>query len=129
MDYSSQKASSPGLEALSSFPLFPKLPKKILKIVWRLSLWPHIVEIEFDKVPASIQQSTFQQPLRCAKTRDKLLSRRIVSALWYPAKILFSFSIDTVYLEKEFLEHVRLLFDILGAMKRCGIFNILQPII
>lgn len=89
---------------LESFTLLPELPTEIHQEIWKFSLQPRAIEIEYNtthgyytrvKTPAALSV--------CKDSRDavKFLYPLCFGSVVYEATIVFNFSIDTLYIDSE----------------------------
>jgi hypothetical protein len=90
---------------LKSFPLFPKLPLEIRMMIWKLTLQPRILELQFSYIRGFFTKAKGPVALRVNQE-----SRNTVKPLYplcfgnvvYQPRVLFNFSIDTLFLEHDF---------------------------
>jgi 2EXR family len=97
-----------------TFTLFPKLPTEMRTMIWKLTLEPRMVEIDFDdekgfysKINYPVGLTVFQDSRQAVIGYYSLC----FGSVWLPHKTRFNFSLDAIYLDKSFIEHVRLLFS------------------
>jgi hypothetical protein len=97
---------------LKSFTLFPKLPLEIRMIIWKLTLQPRDIELYFNYI-----RGFWTKVMGPVALRVNQESRNTVEPFYplcfgniaYQPRVLFNFSIDTLFLEHDFQPQLLLL--------------------
>ncbi|TVY33217.1 hypothetical protein LSUB1_G008273 [Lachnellula subtilissima] len=110
-----------------SFPQFPKLPTELRTIIWNLTLPSRIVEIKFVETRGFYTRVKIPVALRvCKDSRDAVLSSysTCFGNLMFTPRTLFNFSLDTLYIGRQFQEQVLHLVASLNATEISKIQNL-----
>lgn len=105
-----------GPSFLKSFTMFPKLPLEIRIIIWKLTLEPRDIELEFNQDRGFYSRIWTPAALRvCHDSRDAVQSLYPVcfGNVMFERRTVFNFSLDTLYLDTEFQVHI---FPLLASM-------------
>ncbi|KAH9206026.1 hypothetical protein DL95DRAFT_450972 [Leptodontidium sp. 2 PMI_412] len=108
----------------STFTPFHRLPLEIRQMIWKFTLEPRVVEMEFSenlgfytvcKVPTALKVSQ--------ESRDTVKKPYVecFSSLWYPRGTLFNSAMDTLYLSRDFFDHVPAFFHTFREKETAGI--------
>ncbi|KAH8659196.1 hypothetical protein BGZ60DRAFT_531106 [Tricladium varicosporioides] len=101
------------LRVLTSFPLFQKLPTELRHMIWKMTLTPRVVEIEFSQRHGFYSQNPL--PIALKACQD---SRIAVSSLYpccfgnfiYTRQIVFNGMLDTLYISFDMQHQILHLF-------------------
>ena len=87
---------------LTSFTLFPLLPVEIRDIIWRLTLPPRTIEVEYRADRGFYTRVTTPTALKvCSSSRKAVIDSYTLcfGNILHRPSILFNFSLDTLYFE------------------------------
>lgn len=112
---------------------FHRLPTEIRIMIWHFSLEPRVVDLQFerkasrkgfyshDKIPTLLEV--------CRDSRAAVIASYPLcfGSVWYPQKIRFNFSMNTLFMDGSFLPFVDRFFSILTPVEFASIQRMAIP--
>jgi hypothetical protein len=91
---------------LDNFTKFPELPPELRELIWRTTLQPRVIEIDYDDCEGFRSRwKAYPIALRvCKESREAVIGSYPLcfGSIFHPAQIRFNFSMDTVYLNFDY---------------------------
>jgi hypothetical protein len=110
----------PADSSLSEFTCFPRLPLELRCEIWKATLSPRVIEINYDLPDGFFASASSPIALQiCRESRNIVLPHYPLcfGTIFHPAKTRFNFALDTLYIDNTFEEDVPHLFSALNSIE------------
>jgi hypothetical protein len=98
-----------------SFTVFPNLPLELRCLIWEKTCEPRIVEVSYEDDGFSSLSSVPMALRVCKESRDTVIHSYPLcfGSIFYPPKIRFNFTLDTLYIDNKIEEDIPHFFSTL----------------